>query len=102
MNERPRAVNCSRDYVVIANSFALVIIPFFALIILNACIYRTINRATRLHNAISSNQRRDHKVYMDMEVANRQSPCHVVLHLATLALNICCYCPCPPCCTRSP
>ena len=52
----------SRDYVVIANSFALVIIPFFALIILNACIYRTINRATRLHNAISSNQRRDHKV----------------------------------------
>ena len=47
---------------VIANSFALVIIPFFALIILNACIYRTINRATRLHNAISSNQRRDHKV----------------------------------------
>ena len=63
MNERPRAVNCSRDYVVIANSFALVIIPFFALIILNACIYRTINRATRLHNAISSNQRRDHKVW---------------------------------------
>ena len=44
---------CSRDYVVIANSLALVIIPFFALIILNGSIYRTIGQGgdsiMRLH-----------------------------------------------------
>ncbi len=59
-----RNAQYSRDYVVIANSIALVVIPFFALIVLNSCIFRTINRATRLHNTISSHQRRDHKVAM--------------------------------------
>ena len=38
--------------------------PTLALIVLNTCIYRTINKATQLHNAISSNQRRDHSVAM--------------------------------------
>ncbi len=54
----------SRDYVVLANSFALCFIPFLILIVLNLLIYRTIAQATRLHNAISSNQRRDHSVAM--------------------------------------
>ena len=48
----------SRDYVLIANSFALAFIPTIVLIILNSLIFRTISKATRLHNAISSNQRR--------------------------------------------
>lgn len=52
----------SRYYVLIANSFALAFIPMTALVILNACIFRTISKATRRHNAISSNQRRDHSV----------------------------------------
>ncbi len=54
----------SRDYVLLVNSFALAFIPMIVLIVLNSLIYRTIARATRLHNAISSNQRRDHKVAM--------------------------------------
>jgi len=52
----------SHYYVLLANSFALGFIPMAVLIILNLCIYRTIAKATQLHNAISSNQRRDHKV----------------------------------------
>jgi hypothetical protein len=54
----------SRDYVLIANSFALAFIPMTVLVILNSLIFRTISKATRLHNAISSNQRRDHSVAM--------------------------------------
>ncbi|CAB4065556.1 unnamed protein product [Lepeophtheirus salmonis] len=54
----------SRDYVLIANSLALIFIPMLVLIILNSLIYRTISQATKRHNAISSNQRRDHKVAM--------------------------------------
>ena len=52
----------SRDYVLIANSVALGFIPIIALIVLNSFIFRTINKATQRHNAISSNQRRDHSV----------------------------------------
>ena len=52
----------SRDYVLIANSIALVFIPILTLIILNSFIFRTISQATQRHNAISSNQRRDHSV----------------------------------------
>lgn len=52
----------SRDYVLIANSVALVFIPILTLIVLNSLIFRTISRATQRHNAISSNQRRDHSV----------------------------------------
>ena len=55
-------VTYSRDYVLIANSVALGFIPILALIILNSFIFRTINQATQRHNAISSNQRRDHSV----------------------------------------
>ena len=52
----------SRDYVLIANSVALGFIPILVLIVLNSCIFRTISKATQRHNAISSNQRRDHSV----------------------------------------
>ena len=52
----------SRDYVLIANSVALGFIPILTLIVLNSCIFRTISKATQRHNAISSNQRRDHSV----------------------------------------
>ena len=52
----------SRDYVLIANSVALGFIPILTLIVLNSCIFRTISQATQRHNAISSNQRRDHSV----------------------------------------
>ncbi len=51
-------------YVLLANTFLLCFIPVAVLVILNACIYRTITRATKLHNAISSHQRRDHSVAM--------------------------------------
>lgn len=74
----------SRDYVLIANSFALGFIPMIVLIILNSLIFRwvevvlmfdalrvyllfvsrTISKATKLHNAISSTKRRDHSVAM--------------------------------------
>ena len=54
----------SRDYVLFANSFALAFFPMLALIILNSLIFRTISKATERHNAISSHQRRDHKVAM--------------------------------------
>ena len=52
----------SRDYVLIANSVALVFIPILTLIILNSFIFRTISQATRRHNEISSQQRRDNSV----------------------------------------
>ena len=52
----------SRDYVLIANSVALIFIPILTLIVLNSFIFRTISQATQRHNAISSNQRRDHSV----------------------------------------
>lgn len=54
----------SRDYVLIANSFALAFFPMLALVVLNSLIFRTISKATERHNAISSHQRRDHKVAM--------------------------------------
>ena len=52
----------SRDYVLITNSVALGFIPMVGLVVLNSLIFRTINQATQRHNAISSNQRRDHSV----------------------------------------
>ena len=52
----------SRDYVLIANSIALVFIPMIVLLVLNCLIFREISRATQRHNAISSHQRRDHSV----------------------------------------
>ena len=52
----------SRDYVLIVNSVVLVFIPILTLIVLNCLIFRTISQATQRHNAISSNQRRDHSV----------------------------------------
>ena len=52
----------SRDYVLIANSLALVFIPFLTLIILNSLIFRTIRQATKRHNTISSHQRRNNSV----------------------------------------
>ena len=46
-----------RDYVTVANSLFLIVLPFITLIVLNSLIFRTITQATRRHNAISSNQR---------------------------------------------
>ena len=54
----------SRDYVLIANSIALVFVPMLILVVLNSFIFRTIRNATQRHNAISSHQRRDHSVTM--------------------------------------
>ena len=47
-----------------ANSLGLVFIPILVLIGLNTRIFWTINLATQRHNAISTNQRRDHSVAM--------------------------------------
>ena len=52
----------SFGYVLITNSVALGFIPMVGLVVLNSLIFRTINQATQRHNAISSNQRRDHSV----------------------------------------
>jgi hypothetical protein len=52
----------SRDYVMIANSVSLIVIPMLVLIILNSLIFRKISQANARHNAISSHQRRDHSV----------------------------------------
>ncbi len=52
----------SRDYVMIANSISLIVIPMLVLIILNSFIFRKISKANARHNAISSHQRRDHSV----------------------------------------
>ena len=46
-----------RDYVTIANTFFITLLPFATLIVLNSLIFKTITKATRRHNAISSNQR---------------------------------------------
>ena len=47
-----------------ANSLGLVFIPILVLVVLNCMIFRTINKATQRHNAISTHQRRDHSVAM--------------------------------------
>jgi hypothetical protein len=52
----------TRDYVVIANLIALGIVPLVILVVLNSLIFREISRATCLHNAISTHQRRNHSV----------------------------------------
>ena len=54
----------TRDYVLIANSVALVFVPMLILIVLNSFIFQRIRKATQRHNAISSHQRRDHSVTM--------------------------------------
>jgi len=62
MTEIRKNPSYSRDYVMIANSVSLIVIPMLVLIILNSLIFRKISKANARHNAISSHQRRDHSV----------------------------------------
>lgn len=57
-----------QDYVMIADLVALGIVPLVVLVVLNILIFREISRATRLHNAIST-QKRNNSQAVKMLVA---------------------------------
>ena len=48
-------------YIVLSNAILLTFIPMFLLLVLNGATFRTIKKGMKLHNAISVQQRQEHK-----------------------------------------